>query len=411
MLITDNQQINIAVVANWKYVIPMETTIKSIAFHNRNFTIYVINPDIPHEWFLRMNERLAPLSSQLVDTKISTDRLENQHISQPHINLMANARLLIPDLLDCDRVLYLDCDIIVRKSLLNLYNTDFQGRALAAIQEADGERFNSGVMLMNLVKMRQQENLVSQLLKYGETPDLENGDESVMNHFFFDDHLALPVVYNMQVGLEKPWQIALEAHRPGAAENLQHQRDLMKQIPNAVIIHYLTSVKPWATISYSRCRNLWWQYYRMQWPAVVNRELPTLEKNDGNVLIWTDTDDMPQLVSLLKAMPNTVFTVCSNGSVSNYLQNLISYPNLRLFPGVLDHYLNHFISHCQVYLDLNAGSKNVDLLQQLVDRYCPIYSFQGVATEQLIPYSNYHLFQDDQISEFTKQLTTLLNNN
>ncbi len=34
----------------------IETTVKSIIYHNQKVKIYVINPDIPHEWFINLNE-------------------------------------------------------------------------------------------------------------------------------------------------------------------------------------------------------------------------------------------------------------------------------------------------------------------------------------------------------------------
>lgn len=399
------KRINIALVANWDYVMPLETTIKSIAFHNNNFTIFLVNPDIPREWFNHVNRELAPLNGIVKDVKIRTDDLQNQHLSQPQINLMSNARLLLPRLLHCKRVLFMDSDIIVRKSLLGLFNTDLQGHALGAVQEADGERFNAGIMLLNLQKIQQDPQIVDKLLKYGERPDLENGDETVMNHFFFKDHLPLSPIYNMQVGLEKPWEIALAAGKPHAQENLDHQRELLKRLPDAVVVHYLTSVKPWATISYSRCRNLWWQYEKLSWSQVVDHQLPAKDSLDTSVLIWSDTDNLPQLEILLQKMPETTFILCTPETISTYLQNMIRYPNFRVFPLVRNQFLQRLIKECRVYLDLNAGNKNIDLLQQLIDRYCPVYSFKSVAMPDLIPYSNMHVFQDNQVDEFVHELS------
>ena len=74
-------------------------------------------------------------------------------------------RLLAPRLLPTSlgKVLYLDCDIIVRRSLRELWNTDITGCALAAVpdlcEKENGKAldlpigakyFNSGVLLINL---------------------------------------------------------------------------------------------------------------------------------------------------------------------------------------------------------------------------------------------------------------------
>ena len=55
----------------------IETTIKSIIYHNQKVKIYVINPDIPHEWFINLNQYLNQIGSQIVDKKLIPDFYRN----------------------------------------------------------------------------------------------------------------------------------------------------------------------------------------------------------------------------------------------------------------------------------------------------------------------------------------------
>lgn len=100
--------------------------------------------------------------------------------------------------LDLDRILYLDCDIIVNKSLKKLYNIDIGDYYLAAVlDEASNELsyrlkkenktkqvpyFNSGVLLINLKKWR-LENIEDKfiLILKEKIVNLEAADQDILN--------------------------------------------------------------------------------------------------------------------------------------------------------------------------------------------------------------------------------------
>ncbi len=60
----------IALSGDYGYLNQIETTIKSIIVHNRDVKIYVINPDIPHEWFVNLNYYLKQVGAEIVDKKL-----------------------------------------------------------------------------------------------------------------------------------------------------------------------------------------------------------------------------------------------------------------------------------------------------------------------------------------------------
>lgn len=76
----------IALSGDYGYLNQIETTIKSIMAHNRDVKIYVINPDIPHEWFVNLNCYLHQIDSCVIDAKVDPDRLKNMHPSFEHID-------------------------------------------------------------------------------------------------------------------------------------------------------------------------------------------------------------------------------------------------------------------------------------------------------------------------------------
>ena len=45
----------IALSVDYSWIDQAETTLKSIYAHNQDVKTYIINPDIPHEWFMNIN--------------------------------------------------------------------------------------------------------------------------------------------------------------------------------------------------------------------------------------------------------------------------------------------------------------------------------------------------------------------
>jgi len=111
-----------------------------------------------------------------------------------------------------DRILYLDCDILVLKSLTPLFSMDLQGKTAAAVADlmkpwkgnyerlremgvSFGNYFNSGVMLFDMNKAnadRIWENSEKEL----EMRAWRRGDQDVLNKVLADRWRHLPVKWN-----------------------------------------------------------------------------------------------------------------------------------------------------------------------------------------------------------------------
>ncbi|MCD7740480.1 MAG: glycosyltransferase family 8 protein, partial [Candidatus Gastranaerophilales bacterium] len=93
-------------------------------------------------------------------------REKNSDFKDYHVTLPTYYRFKLPEFItNLDKILYLDCDVIVRCSLKKLYNTDLKDKAAAMVLDAESEKeserlnlknyFNAGVMLINLEFWRQ----------------------------------------------------------------------------------------------------------------------------------------------------------------------------------------------------------------------------------------------------------------
>jgi len=166
------------------------------------------------------------------------DKFSNLKVSG-HISKAAYYRLIMADLLpdNIDKILYLDSDLVVTSSLEELYNIDINNYFLAAagfgatLEVSDKKTFNSGVMLINLEKWR-NENISTKVIEFAITnkEKLAFWDQTALNRVIKGNYLKIDGKWNFQVDLS-PRKI----HKP--EDNVD--------IENAKIVHYVGASKPW----------------------------------------------------------------------------------------------------------------------------------------------------------------------
>lgn len=151
--------------------------------------------------------------------KVDDDALKNCPIRLgDHVSLVTYYRLLAPILLPntVDRILYLDCDMIVNSSIKALYNEDIDNCAYGAVLDEafqDIEKYerleyqreklycNAGMMLINLAYWRKNQ-VMERCLDYIEKnpSKLLFHDQDTINVVLQDKKKLLPLKYNFQTG-------------------------------------------------------------------------------------------------------------------------------------------------------------------------------------------------------------------
>lgn len=164
-------------------------------------------------------------------------------------------RLLIPQIYDFEKALYLDCDIIVNKDISPLWNIDITNHACGMVIDQDCDDitlhnridsydlpyYNAGVMLMNLELWR-KENITDKVMTF-----MKNfpqcclyPDQDAINKVVGDKILELPCQYNVQENWFKP------SDRWGVHKNKWTKiEDALK---SPTIIHYTGHDKPWSKV-------------------------------------------------------------------------------------------------------------------------------------------------------------------
>lgn len=254
----------------------------SILKNNKNVTIYLLS-----EGLTSYNQKLLKdeielqggvynyiiVDSETIKQLPMPDLAELNHIS-PATYYRLQIDKLLPD--SIDKVIYLDCDIIVRKSLDDLWNTNIDRYAIAAISQFPSEHnckrlnydssftyFNAGVLLINLNYWRK--NSVSERLIRFLTDNyglVKYHDQDALNFVLHKSRLSLSPKWNMLY----PYFIFRKDNIKDLKLDINNVdvNNFFSVIKNEkndpTLIHYSSKPKPWEENCYHPWRNEYYKY-------------------------------------------------------------------------------------------------------------------------------------------------------
>ena len=342
---------------DYAYIRQIETAMKSICRHNSHLKIYVLNKDIPQEWFSRLRMYIQEMGGDLIDCKLIGQQFQmNWSNKLPHINHMTFARYFIPDFVTEDKVLYLDSDLIVTGDLTDLFELDLGENYLGAARScfSAGIGFNAGVLLINNKKWR-AENIRQKLIDLTEKEheNVAEGDQSILNMMFSDSYIQIDETYNYQIGFDR-----------GAAEQ-GHAWILEKSInPLPKILHYISQDKPWNQFSVGRLRENWWNYSFMEWTYIVSTWKEKDEIYSAQVykpkltcMNLTNSWCVEKMDYLVKQLPEVHFYICAHTFMADELKRLATFSNVTLYPNDFPLLIEKRLKEVDIYLDLNHDQK------------------------------------------------------
>lgn len=370
----------VVLAANYAYVEQVMTTIKSICYHNRSIRFYLINSDFPNEWFKQLNKRLERYDSEIINCRVTYEQISRY---KTDISYTVFLRYFVSDFVQEDKALYLDCDLVVTKNLDNLFETDLQDYPLAAVRDYGGrvyygrEMFNAGVLLINN-RLWKQENMSQRLIDLtNEWHDkVDQADQSILNMLFENRWIEMEFDNNHVV-----------IHKQFTDYELPAGQDY----PG--IIHYLSHRKPWFDLAAQSYRDVWWYYHSLEWTELgQNHHLHPLQKSHiypirepFTCLIYTSSDQIEQIDTLIQSLPNIQFKIAARVMVSDRLKQLLVYPNVTVYAGI--NYLveldQELIETSQVLLDINHGEKTEEMLDQFSKRGKLILAFENTKYREM----------------------------
>lgn len=171
--------------------------------------------------------------------------------------------MILPDIIPVNKLLYLDCDMVVNTSLRELWQTDLDDNYIAAVEDANGKKyakrfglkknpvntstglakqrtkgfskfFNTGTMLINCQKWHKDDIPKKAVeMSMNNTGTALGYDQTVLNKLFEDKVKFLDLKWNLQYCPINIWS---------TYDSLAEYKDA---IETPAIIHYVGDYKPW----------------------------------------------------------------------------------------------------------------------------------------------------------------------
>ena len=266
----NDNNVAVALSANEYYVPYVAVLLESIRQHisgNHNYDFIIMTKDIVQHSQKRLNAIFADNENVSVRF-INVSRYEDffSHVFlRGHFVIETWFRLLMPELLsNYDKVLYLDCDMVVNADIAELYDTDIEGYLLAACLDADtaglyngfekGKRkymdevlkikepykyFQAGTILFNLKEFRNTYT-TQQMLEFASSEQWELLDQDVLNYLAQGKVKYVDMSWNVMYD----WRYIREKEIIKRAPKYLYNMYLESR-NHPKIIHYAGPEKPW----------------------------------------------------------------------------------------------------------------------------------------------------------------------
>jgi lipopolysaccharide biosynthesis glycosyltransferase len=211
-------------------------------------------------------EVLDPLAGMVTslggefNTHVVTDARIDDLPTASYISKVTWYRILLPELVAHDRIIYLDCDTLVTDDLTPLWDLDLHGHCIAAVDgvpEPGGSQwrqelgipdrvrpFNAGVLVLNLEAMREQQ-IIDRLLAFAHAhaAHARLTDQETLNAVMGEERLRLHPRWNCQNALFRTAR--------NRALRVFSEREIVQAKEQPAVIHFEGpgDCKPWHFLS------------------------------------------------------------------------------------------------------------------------------------------------------------------
>ncbi len=227
------------------YIPFLDVAINSLisnASREYSYRIIVLNTGLSEENVVKVKLNECPgFSIDFIDISSEVEKIKSRLKNVYHFSVVTYYRLFIASLFpQYDKIVYLDCDLVVLGDVSKLYNTELGSNILAAGPEqfvqntaefrqyaerslgVDPDKYvNAGVLVINLEEFRRnkiEKKFIKLITEYDF--DLLDPDQAYLNYLCQDKILVLPNGWN-----KEPMPLPLEG--------------------NKNIVHYALYKKPW----------------------------------------------------------------------------------------------------------------------------------------------------------------------
>lgn len=264
-------QINICFASDNNYVQYMATSIISIlknANSDDELNFYILSNNIKQEYKDKILELKKIKKCKISFLDIDEEEFKDCPYVDKHISVTTYFRYKIANLLpNLDKIIYLDCDIIVKQSLGQLFSINLGNNIIGGVEDIGyssireimsdvyifkGFYINAGVLLINLKQWR-DENIEDKLFDFtfNNKEIIKIGDQDVINGVLKDRILPIDYKWNVQDSFYR--------HKNNEVKQHNNKFEIIKASKKPGIIHYTYKFKPWNNIKMPKSFD-WWYY-------------------------------------------------------------------------------------------------------------------------------------------------------
>lgn len=275
----ERQCMNVVYASNDGYARHLGTSMYSLFDRNRDFdevSVFVLTLGLSEDNQGKLRKIADQFGRELICLNLDDlrDRI-GYEVDTGGFDISIMLRLFMGDMLpqQIDRVLYLDCDTVVLQSLKHLWKEDLRGNIIGAVMEptiypevkssidlgADDPYYNSGVLLVDLKKWREQD-IQKKLLEFWKSKDgkLFASDQDVLNGTLKGKIHTLMPRYNFFTNYR--YFSYRELVRQGKTYKAVTPRELQIAKNHPFIIHYMGDERPWIAGNRNHYRKAYEQY-------------------------------------------------------------------------------------------------------------------------------------------------------
>lgn len=256
------RDLHVAAACNAAYAMPLATMLASLTASldpTRKVTLHILNRDLGDALKSKVEATVGEARASFHWIDIKEKRfafLATTIRGFDTVSLETYYRLLLPEVLppDLDKVIYLDCDLVVCRDLGEVWDLDISGVSLYACPEliadaavaaapqgirryrelglaGDQKLFNAGVLLINLKYWRENQVFLRALVYVREMgQDLRWHDQEALN----------VVLAGSWQTLDPRWNVTMHVF----SADPQSARTA-RLIDHPGIVHYNSAIKPW----------------------------------------------------------------------------------------------------------------------------------------------------------------------
>ena len=243
--------INVCFLSDDAYIQHMTVAAVSAADHaSRPVEIWLVHPGLSAQ----SQERLACLKEMVPGLTLHLLQCDlSRFDGYPKMEkwpLLIYAKLLLPEILPVNRVIVLDCDMVVMDDLAKLYDTPFPaGIRLAACSDlitkkkaaqrgydSPEDYFNAGMLLLDLNALRQEDfsnrvlDVPAAFLRTIQAPE-----QDLLNRYFHGNYLKL----------DSRWNLFADLSRHRICSRFPERKEALFAAKKSPGVIHFTTFKPW----------------------------------------------------------------------------------------------------------------------------------------------------------------------